>query len=104
MVKEVPKREKRRKVNNMEDLLFNKVLGGEELIKDILNTDNVSSIRDQTGKSYWWDTIDKKKKYQVEKYEYERALQNYPIISYINLDYMQELYRQLLYVYVFHMV
>ena len=83
MVKGVLKGEKRRKVNIMEELLFNKVLGGEELVKDILNTDNVSSIRDQTGKSYWWDTIDKKKKYQVEKYEYERALQYYPIISYI---------------------
>ena len=79
----VLKGEKRRKVNIMEDLLFNKVLGGEELVKDILNTDNVSSIRDQTGKSYWWNTIDKKKKYQVEKYEYERALQYYPVISYI---------------------
>ena len=75
--------EKRRKVNIMEDLLFNKVLGGEELVKDILNTDNVSYIRDKTGQSYWWDTIDKKKKYQVEKYEYERALQYYPVIFYI---------------------
>ena len=76
-------RRKKRKVNIMEELLFNKVLGGEELVKDILNTDNVSSIRDQTGKPYWWNTIDKKKKYQVEKYEYERALQYYPIIFYI---------------------
>ena len=67
----------------MEDLLFNKVLGGEELIKDILNTDNVSYIRDQAGNLHWWYTIDKKKKYQVEKYEYERALQDYPIIFYI---------------------
>ena len=67
----------------MEELLFNKVLGGEELVKDILNTDNVSSIRDQTGKPYWWNTIDKKKKYQVEKHEYGRALQDYPIIFYI---------------------
>lgn len=67
----------------MEDLLFNKVLGGEELIKDILNTDNVSYIRDQVGNSHWWYTIDKKKKYQVEKHEYERALQDYPIIFYI---------------------
>ena len=83
MGKEVLKGEKRRKVNIMEDLLFNKVLGGEELVKYILNTDNVSSIRDQTGKSYWWNTIDKKKKYQVEKYEYERALQYYPVIFYI---------------------
>ena len=83
MGNEVLKGEKRRKVNIMEDLLFNKVLGGEELVKDILNTDNVSSIRDQTGKPYWWNTIDKKKKYQVEKYEYERALQYYPLIFYI---------------------
>ena len=83
MGNEVLKGEKRRKVNIMEDLLFNKVLGGEELVKDILNTDNVSSIRDQTGKSYLWNTIDKKKKYKVEKYEYKRALQYYPVISYI---------------------
>ena len=46
----------------MEKLLFNKVLCGEELVKDILNTDNVSYIRDQVGNSYWWNTIDKKKK------------------------------------------
>ncbi len=75
--------DRERKVSNMEELLFNKVLGGEELVKDILNTDNVSYIRDHVGNSYWWNTIDKKKKYQVEKYEYERALQDYPIIYYI---------------------
>ena len=67
----------------MEKLLFNKVLCGEELVKDILNTDNVSYIRDQVGNSLWWNTIDKKKKYKVEKYEYERALQDYPIVFYI---------------------
>ena len=67
----------------MEELLFNKVLVGEELVKDILNTNNVSCIRDKVGNSHWWNTIDKKKKYQVEKYEYERALQDYPIIFYI---------------------
>ena len=89
MGNEVLKGEKRRKVNIMEDLLFNKVLGGEELVKDILNTDNVSSIRDQTGKSYWWNTIDKNKKYQVEKYEYERALQDYPVIFYIIKEVIQ---------------
>ena len=63
-------RKKGRKVNYerlMEDLLFNKVLVGEELVKDILNTDNVSYIRDNVGNSYWWNTINKKKKYQVEK-------------------------------------
>lgn len=66
----------------MEELLFNETLDGEALVKDILNTDGVSSIRDDNGKSYWWNTIDKTKKYQVKKYEYERALQPYPVISY----------------------
>ena len=66
----------------MEELLFNKTLDGEALVKDILNTNGVSSITDDNGKTYWWDTIDKTKKYQVKKYEYERALQDYSVISY----------------------
>ena len=63
-------------------LLFNKILDGESLVKDIIETDGVSSIIDDNGKSYWWDTIDRTKKYHVRKYEYERALQNYSVISY----------------------
>lgn len=66
----------------MEELLFNETLDGEALVKDILNTDGVSSITDDTGKSYWWNTIDKSKQYQVRKYEYDRALQDYSVISY----------------------
>ena len=66
----------------MAELLFNKTLEGEALVKDILNTDGVSSITDDNGKSYWWYTIDKTKKYQVKKYEYDRALQDYSVISY----------------------
>lgn len=66
----------------MEELLFNEMLDGEALVKDILNTDGVSSITDDNGKSYWWNTIDKTKKYQVKKYKYERALQDYSVISY----------------------
>ena len=66
----------------MEDLLFDKTLDGEALVKDILNTDCVSSITDDYGKSYWLNTIDKPKKYQVKKYSYERALRYYPVISY----------------------
>ena len=66
----------------MEDLLFDKTLGGEALVKDILNTNGVSSITDENGKSYWWNTIDKTKKYRVRKYEYDRALQDYSVISY----------------------
>ena len=66
----------------MEELLFDKIMDGESLVKDILRTDGVSSITDNNGKSYWWNTIDKTKKYQVRKYEYERALQDYSTISY----------------------
>jgi len=63
-------------------LLFDKILDGESLVKDILKTDGVSSITDDNGKSYWWDTIDRTKKYHVRKYEYDRALQDYSVISY----------------------
>jgi len=66
----------------MEELLLNEILDGESLVKDILNTNGVSSIRDENGKSYWWNTIDKSKKYQVKKYKYDRALQYYSVISY----------------------
>ena len=66
----------------MEDLLFEKTMDGESLVKDILKTDGVSSIRDNNGKSYWWNTIDKTKNYQVRKYKYDRALQDYSVISY----------------------
>ena len=66
----------------MEELLFDNIMDSESLVKDILNTDGVSSITDNNGKSYWWDTIDKTKKYRVRKYEYDRALQDYSVISY----------------------
>ena len=48
----------------MEELLFDNIMDGESLVKDILNTDGVSSITDNNGKSYWWNTIDKTKKYR----------------------------------------
>jgi hypothetical protein len=66
----------------VEELLFDNIMDGESLVKDILKTDGVSSIRDNNGKSYWWNTIDKTKKYQVRKYEYDRALQDYSSIFY----------------------
>ena len=62
--------------------LFNRILNGESLVKDILDTDGVSSITDENGKSYWWNTIDRTKTYRVRKYEYDRALQDYSVISY----------------------
>lgn len=64
------------------ELLFSKTMDGESLVKDIINTDGVSSITDENGKSYWWNTIDRTKKYKVRKYEYDRALQDYSVISY----------------------
>ena len=66
----------------MAELLFDNIMDGESLVKDILRTDGVSSITDNNGKSYWWNTIDKAKKYRVKKYEYDRALQAYSVISY----------------------
>ena len=44
------------------DVHLNKDNGS--LVKDILNTDGVSTIKDNNGKSYWWNTIDKTKKYR----------------------------------------
>ena len=66
----------------MEELLFEGILDGESLVRDILNTDSVSSIVDVHGISYWWNSIDKTKKYQVKKYEYDRALQDYAYVYY----------------------
>ena len=61
-------------------LLFDKILDGESLVKEVMNSPG--SITDENGKSYWWDTIDRTKKYHVRKYEYDRALQDYSVISY----------------------
>ena len=66
----------------MNELLFSGILDGESLVKDILNTNDVSSIVDEKGKSYYWNTIDRSKKYRVRKYEYDRALQDYSTIYY----------------------
>jgi hypothetical protein len=66
----------------MEELLFDNVMDGKSLVNDILRTDGVSSITDDNGKSYWWNTIDKTRNYQVKKYKYDRALQDYSVISY----------------------
>ena len=66
----------------MAELLFDNIMDGESLVKDILRTDGVSSITDNNGKSYWWNTIDKAKKYRVKKYEYDTAFQDYSVISY----------------------
>lgn len=60
---------------NDDDLIYEKKLSGKSLIKDILDTDNISPITDDTGKSYWWNTIDESKEYLVKKYEYYRNFQ-----------------------------
>ena len=62
-----------------EDLVYDKTMDGESLIKEVL--EDRGSIIDNNGKSYWWDTIDSSKRYQVRKYEYCRAFQ-YPVYSY----------------------
>lgn len=62
------------------ELLYCKNLDGESLVKEVVNSPG--SITDENGNSYWWNTIDRTKRYQVKKYEYDRALQDYSVISY----------------------
>ena len=62
------------------ELLYSKNLDGESLVKEVVNSPG--SITDENGNSYWWNTIDRTKRYQVKKYEYDRALQDYSVISY----------------------
>ena len=64
----------------MEEIIYNKVLDGESLVKELLKEHG--SVTDDKGNSYWSDTIDRTKRYQVIKYENQRALQDYPVISY----------------------
>lgn len=63
-----------------ENLLFTKTLDGESLVKEVIK--DKGHITDENGKEYWWNTIDKTKKYKVKKYEYDRTLQDYSVISY----------------------
>lgn len=64
----------------MADLVYDKTLDGKALAKEVM--EDHGSIIDNNGKSYWADTIDTTKNYRVKKYEYWRALQDYPIVSY----------------------
>ncbi len=57
------------------ELRFKKEMTGEELVKDVLDEDHVGGISDNKGKSYWWNTIDKKKRYYVIKWTHSRLLQ-----------------------------
>ena len=63
-----------------EDLVYDKILDGGTLAKEV--REDRGSIIDSNGKSYWPDTIDTTKNYRVKKYEYWRALQYYPVVSY----------------------
>ena len=62
------------------DLIYDKVMDGESLSKEVM--EHHGYVTDENGKSYWWNTIDRTKTYRVKKYEYDRALQYYSVISY----------------------
>lgn len=64
----------------MEELVFSGILDGQELVKKRL--DRGGHIIDDKGNRIYWGDIDKTKKYYVEEYEYWRALQYYPVITY----------------------
>ena len=62
-------------IDDESDLIFDKTMAGEALVKDIRSEDHVSSITDDKGKHYWDNTIDQSKTYSVKKYEYYRNFQ-----------------------------
>lgn len=57
----------------MEDIVYNKIMTGEQLIKDILQVEssgaNIGSVIDDAGKSRFPSNIDKNRKYEVCKTE-----------------------------------
>lgn len=63
-----------------ENLVYNRIIDGKSLVQELIERDH-GTIFDDTGKQYWWDTIDESKEYQVQKYEYCRPFQ-YSVFSY----------------------
>lgn len=62
-----------------EDLVYNAEMDGKSLVQEVMR--DYGTILDDTGKQYWWDTLDELKRYQVRKYEYCRPFQ-YSVILY----------------------
>lgn len=67
-----------------DDLLYERDMDGKSLVKDILSNTgySVDIVNDETHKFYYWDTIDKSKKYHVRVTEYSRLAWDYSKLTY----------------------
>lgn len=67
------------------NLLYERDMDGESLVKDVLNNgrDCVDIVDDETHEIYYWNTIDRSKKYHVIRVtEYFRLAWDYSKITY----------------------
>lgn len=67
-----------------DDLLWERDMDGESLVKDILNSSGhpIDIIDDETHKKYYWNTIDRSKKYHVRVTEYFGLAWDYSKLNY----------------------
>lgn len=67
-----------------DDLLWERDMDGESLVKDVLNHNghSIDIVDDETHKIYFWNTIDRSKKYHVRVIEYFRLAWDYSKLTY----------------------
>lgn len=67
-----------------DDLLYERDMDGETLVKDILshNGHSVGIIDDETHEIYYWNTINRTKKYHVRVTEYFRLAWDWSKLTY----------------------
>jgi len=65
-------------------LVFERDMTGESLVKDILNSSShsIDIVDDETHEIYYWNTIDRSKKYHVRVTEYSRLAWDYSKLTY----------------------
>lgn len=66
------------------NFLWERDMDGESLVKDIFNNgrDFVDIVNDETHEMYYWNTIDRSKKYHVRVIEYFRLAWDYSKLTY----------------------
>ena len=67
-----------------DDLLWERDMDGESLVKDIFNrgSHSIDIVDDETHDCYYWNTIDKSKKYHVRVTEYSRLAWDWSKLTY----------------------
>ena len=71
-------------MTDKEDFLWERDIDGESLVKDILNSSghSIDIVNDETHEFYYWNTIDKSKRYYVRVTEYSRLAWDYSKLTY----------------------